>query len=91
MAEKYEKWEEEAKKREQKSLELEKRLLAFKEQFESGNLTEEEYQMHINQEKDFMEPTANWEPIEEIEPVESLETIEEIEINDDPSQTQNKK
>ncbi|WP_302372579.1 hypothetical protein [Enterococcus asini] len=69
MVDHYEQWEEDAKKRTQKFIELEKRLLAFQEQYEGGNLTEEEYQKRVNQEKDFMEPQENWEPIEPIEPV----------------------
>lgn len=68
MVDNYEQWEEESEKRTQKSIELEKRLLAFQEQYEGGNLTEEEYQLRVNQEKDFMEPQENWQPIESSEP-----------------------
>lgn len=79
MVDKYEQWEEEADKRTQKSIELEKRLLAFQEQYEGGNLTDEEYQLRVNQEKDFMEPQENWEPIEPIGPVPDQVTEAAIE------------
>ncbi|GCF93991.1 hypothetical protein NRIC_18820 [Enterococcus florum] len=67
-----EQWEEDLERRKAKEAELEKRTLAFRESYENGDMTEEEYQQTINQAFDFAEPQDTWVPIEEEGPEEPL-------------------
>lgn len=81
MNKKYEEWEVEAQQRAEKDEELEKRLLGFQDQYENGDLTEEEYRTIVDQEKNFMEPTATWEPID---PIPTAFPLDDQEMIQDP-------
>ncbi|EOH87849.1 hypothetical protein [Enterococcus pallens] len=60
-----ENWSEDFEQRQEKEAELEKRTLAFTESYESGNITEEEYQASLHTEYDHAEPDVDWVPIED--------------------------
>ncbi|MGG5316838.1 hypothetical protein [Enterococcus sp. AZ072] len=60
-----ENWSEDFEQRKKKEAEVEKRTLAFSDSYESGNITEEEYQANLHAEYDHAEPNADWVPIED--------------------------